>query len=45
MMDDEDTWDNLTKYYQQISEKVWKIDPVKLLKEYKKEKEEKSPVS
>lgn len=29
MMDDEETWANLTKYYQNISETVWKIDPIK----------------
>lgn len=29
MMDDEETWANLTKYYQNISETVWNINPIK----------------
>ena len=29
MMDDEETWANLTRYYQGINENVWKINPIK----------------
>ena len=27
-MDNEEEWANLTRYYQQQSEKVWKINPI-----------------
>lgn len=38
MMDDEETWANLTKYYQNISETIWKIDPIKWEKEKQKKR-------
>lgn len=37
-LDNEEEWENLTKYYQGVNENIWKFDPIKWDKEKQKKK-------